>query len=326
MPGAATAPPEGHLPPAPPAAQAGPLPPPGGRGADGASRGGAPARPEGETGLLAGGSFYECDASQPRRLERAMADLGTGLRRWRLAFALAWLDIRNRYRGSVIGPLWLTLSTAIMVVGLGVLYAALFKLPLVQFLPFVAVSLILWNMINQIVSEACGSLIAAEGIIRQLTLPYTTHVLRCVLRNIGVAAHSLPIILVVFAFCGTWPGLGGLMALPGLLLLVLNSFAVAMLLGMVCARFRDIAPIVASVMQIAFFLSPVLWKPELLGRHAVWLPLNPAYTLMETMRGPLLGEPVSTLVWLSAVSFTVLACAASFAFFVRFRGRIAFWV
>jgi lipopolysaccharide transport system permease protein len=101
---------------------------------------------------------------------------------------------------------------------------------------------------------------------------------------------------------------------------------VALFLGMLCARFRDIAPIVASVMQLAFFMSPVLWKPELLGDKARWLPLNPFYTIMETVRGPLVEGGASPVVWTSALLYTLATAAVATAFFIRFRGRIAFWV
>jgi lipopolysaccharide transport system permease protein len=269
---------------------------------------------------------YVCDAGDPRRLARALEDLTTGLRRWRLPAALARLDIKNRYRGSVLGPFWLSLSTAVMILALGILYAALFKLSVAEYLPFLAVSLIVWNLISQIVGDACTSLIVSEGIIRQMPLPYTVHALRCVFRNVVVAAHNLPLILVVFIACGRFPGPEAVLALPGLVLIAVNAFAVALFLGMLCARFRDIAPIVGSVMQLAFFISPVLWKPELLKEKAAWLPLNPFYTVMETVRGPLIEGGAAPVVWASALGFTLLTCAVAFAFFVRFRGRIAFWV
>jgi len=269
---------------------------------------------------------YRFDAAVPRRREAALGDLATGLRRWRLPAALAWLDLRNRYRGSVLGPFWMTLSTAAMVFGLGFLYSNLLKVPLGEYLPFVAVSLILWNVINQIANDACISLTSAEGIIRQMPLPYSVHILRCVFRNVLIAAHNLPLILLVFLVCGIWPRLEWLAALPGLALMTVNAFFVALFLGMLCARFRDIGPIVGSAMQLLFFLSPVLWKPELLGARADWLLLNPAYTLMEVVRGPLLEGGASPAVWLSALVFTVLAAVVALVFFVRFRGRIAFWV
>jgi lipopolysaccharide transport system permease protein len=267
------------------------------------------------------------DAAAPRRLERALADLAEGARRWRLAAALARLDIRNRYRGSVLGPIWLTLSTAVMLAALGFLYSRLFQLPVGDYLPWLAVSLILWNVIAVSVGEACTCLTAAESVIRQLPLPHTVHALRCVMRNAVVAAHNLPLIAVVFLVFGVAPGWGALLVLPGLVLFALNAFAASLLLGMLCARFRDIGPIVASVMQIAFFVTPVIWKPELLEpRLRLLLPLNPFHAVMESVRGPLLEGGGGAWVWAAAFAWTAAHCALAFAFFVRFRGRVAFWV
>jgi lipopolysaccharide transport system permease protein len=269
---------------------------------------------------------YVRDAGAPQRLERALQDLRGGLASWRLAVALARLDIRNRYRGSIIGPFWLTLSTAIMVAGIGLLYSSLFKLPLSEYLPFLAVSMLVWSTLSAIVTDAGNSLTTSEGIIRQVPLPYTVHVLRFVIRNAIVSAHSLPLIAVVFLIFGIVPGWEALLALPGLLLLFVNAFAGGIFLGMICARFRDVGQIVASVMQLAFFMTPVLWKPSLLGDKQAWLPLNPFYVLMETIRGPLVEGGASPLIWAAALFYTACTVALAFVFFVRFRGRIAFWV
>jgi lipopolysaccharide transport system permease protein len=266
------------------------------------------------------------DATAPDRLARAGRDLAEGFARWRLTAALARLDIRNRYRGSVLGPIWLTLSTAVMLAALGLLYSTLFKIPLQEYLPWLAVSLILWGVIAQAINEGCVCLTNAEAVIRQIPLPHTVHALRCVIRTALVAAHNLPLILVVFLLLGVAPGWEALLALPGLALLAVNAFAAALLLGMLCARFRDIGPIVGSVLQIAFFLTPVIWKPELLGPEARFLPLNPFHAVMETLRAPLLEGGGSVWAWLAALLWTAAHCGVAFAFFVRFRGRVAFWV
>lgn len=267
------------------------------------------------------------DAAAPRRLTRALADLGEGARRWRLAAALAWLDLRNRYRGSVLGPLWMTLSTAVMLAALGWLYAALFRMSVADYLPWLATSLILWNIISQAVGEACACLTGAEAVIRQLPLPHSVHALRCVMRNALVAAHNLPLIALVYLLFGVVPGAAAPLALLGFVLIAVNVFAASLLLGMLCARFRDIGPIVGSLMQIAFFVTPVIWKPELLAPQSrLLLPLNPFHAVMETVRGPLIEGGGSGWAWLAALLWTVAHCAVAFAFFVRFRGRVAFWV
>ncbi|WBV42771.1 ABC transporter permease [Pseudoroseomonas cervicalis] len=269
---------------------------------------------------------YRIDASQPDRRGRAMADLHDGLTGWRLAWALARLDLRNRYRGSVIGPFWVTLSTAAMVGGLGLLYSQLFRMDLATYLPHLATSLIVWNALAAMVADATVCLSGAEGVIRQLRLPLTVHALRCVFRNALNAAHSLPLILLVFALVWHWPGVEVLLVIPGLAILAVNALSAALFLGMVCARFRDIGPIVANVMQMAFFLTPVIWKPELLGEGAKWLPLNPFYTMLELVRGPLIEGGGALTVWLAAIGYSAALAGLALFFFVRFRNRVAFWV
>jgi len=266
------------------------------------------------------------DAANPRHLAWATEDLLGGLRRWRLASALAWLDIRNRYRGSVLGPFWLSLSTAVMLLGIGVLYSVLLRTDIGAYLPYLAVSLICWNMLAQTVTDACGALTGSEAIIRQVRLPFTVHIMRCVLRNAIVAAHNLPLIAIVLLIFRVTPGWSILLLPLGLGLLALNAFAASMFLGMICARFRDVAQIVASVIQIFFFLSPILWKPETLREYAWTVMLNPFYLLMETVRAPLIEDGGSPAIWALAIAVTAASVLASFAFFVRFRSRIAFWV
>ncbi|MDB5370851.1 MAG: transporter permease [Roseomonas sp.] len=270
---------------------------------------------------------YHTDARNPQRKARAMADLAAGFVSWRLAWALARLDMRNRYRGSVIGPFWVTLSTAIMVAGLGLLYSQLLKQDLATYLPHLAVSLIVWNTIAALVPDSTTCLTSAEGVIRQLPLPLTTHALRCIFRNAFSAAHSLPLIAVVFLVTGHMPGLEAFMVIPGLLILGVNAFAASLFLGMICARFRDIGQIVTNVMQLAFFMTPVIWRAELLGPKAPLLLLNPFYPMLETIRAPLVEGGMGGLtVWIVALLYTALHCGVALAFFIRFRSRVAFWV
>lgn len=260
------------------------------------------------------------------RNRMAVRDIREGMRKIWLATVLGWLDIRLRYRGSMLGPFWLTLSTAIMVGALGFLYAALFKMELRNYLPYLALSLVLWNFLAALVSEGCAAFTESEAMIRSHRMPYLLYALRVAIRNALVFAHNFIVIAVVFAIFAIRPHLTALFALPAFVLWTIDAIAIILLLGAFCARFRDIPPIVASVMQLAFFLSPILWKPELLGDGAKYLPLNPFYALFELVRAPLLGEVPTLTTWASALAYSALLCAVSWALFVRVRGRLAFWV
>ena len=261
------------------------------------------------------------------RTRWALADVAGGLRLWRLAWALGWLDIRLRYRGSMLGPFWLTISTGVMVAALGVLYSALFKIDLRDYLPFLALSQVLWGFLASLVSEACTTFTDAEGVIRSVRMPFFVFSMRALIRNIIALGHNIVVIAVVFVIFGLWPGLDALLALPGLLVWVIDGLALTLLLGAFCARFRDIQPIVNSIMQIAFFMTPVIWKPEQLGAAGIAkLPFNPFFDLLEIVRGPILGSEITAMVWAGAIIYSLALCGISWAFFVRARGRVTFWV
>jgi lipopolysaccharide transport system permease protein len=253
-------------------------------------------------------------------------DLLATVRLRRLCWTLGWLDIKGRYRGSLLGPLWLTLSTAVMVAALGILYSTLFRIDLRSYLPFLALSLILWNFVQTLVTEGCTCFTQAEGMIRSVRMPYSLYAARIIIRNVLVLAHNVIVIAVVYLLFGIWPGLAGLIALPALLLWLVDSLAVCMLLGALCARFRDVPPIVGSLMQIAFFVSPIIWKPELIEHGARFLPLNPFYSLFEIVRAPLLGEIPGWGVWACAILYSAALGAAAWSLFLRVRSRLAFWL
>ncbi len=269
---------------------------------------------------------FEADMSTAGRHRLAIEDLRGGLRLWRLAWSLGWLDTRLRYRGSMLGPLWLTISTGVMVGALGFLYSALFGMEIRDYLPFLSLSLVLWAFLSSIVSESCTTFTEAESIIRSVRMPFFVFSIRTLIRNVIVLAHNVIVILIVFGIFAVWPNWNWLLILPGLVLWIVDGLALTLLLGAFCARFRDIQPIVNSIMQIAFFLTPVIWKPEQLGAGAAKLPLNPFFDLMEIVRAPLLGHPPGVLVWVGAILFSIALWAVSWALFMRARGRVAFWI
>jgi homopolymeric O-antigen transport system permease protein len=268
----------------------------------------------------------KADMSVASRHRLAVDDLVRGAGLWRLAWSLGWLDIRLRYRGSMLGPFWLTISTGVMVGALGVLYSTLFKMDIASYLPFLALSQVLWGFLSSLVSDSCTCFTEAESVIRSVRMPFFVYSVRTLIRNVIVLGHNILVILVVFAWFSTWPGSGLLLAIPGVVVWFVDALALTLLLGAFCARFRDIQPIVNSITQIMFFMTPVIWKPEQLGSGVEKLPLNPLFDLLEIVRGPLLDTGVSGMTWLGALGYSAALCSVAWAFFIRARGRITFWI
>lgn len=256
----------------------------------------------------------------------AVLDVLEGARAWRLWGLLGWQDIRQRYRRSKIGPFWVTISMGAMIGGMGLLYAGLFHTEVSDYLPFLTIGLIVWGLISSLINENCNSFIEAESIIKQVQLPLSIHAYRVVWRNLILFGHNFVIFVVVAVIFGIWPGWSGLLALPGLVFICVNGVWVGIFLGLVSARFRDVPQIVSSVVQIAFFLTPIMWKPESLRSRSLFVDFNPFYYFLELVRAPLLAQGSTLKPWLVALAATLCGWTATFLMYRRYRRRIAYWL
>jgi homopolymeric O-antigen transport system permease protein len=256
----------------------------------------------------------------------AWRDIVQGFRRSWIWMALAYQDIRLRYRGSVLGPFWLTISTLVMVVAMGFIYAHLFHTDTRSYMPYLTLGLIVWQLISALITEGCQTFLASGPVIQQVPTPFSIYAYRVVYRNFIVFAHNLmivPIGLIVFAIPLDWHLLG---AAAGCVVLAVNGVWVCIFLGTLSARFRDVVPIVASFLQVAFFLTPVFWPIEALGIYRPLAELNPLFAAIDVIRAPLIGVPVASYSWPVILATTVLGCLAAFLLFARYRGRIAYWL
>src|SRR5215475_2117914 len=223
-------------------------------------------------------------------------------------------------------PLWLTASMGIMVLALGVVYARILKMALDDFMPFLCVGLLIWSIISSVLTEAGTLFTGAESYIKQIRLPYSVYVCRFMWSKTVIFAHNFVIYLGIVIYFKLQPGGAVLWAMPGFVLILLNGALASLYVGMVSARFRDVPQLIASIVQIIFFMTPIMWKPELLGSRSVLMTFNPFYHLVEIVRAPLLGQVPSAenYIALGLISMANFLLAA--VLFVRFRARISYWV
>ena len=260
------------------------------------------------------------------QIAAALLDLVKGARSFHLWGLLGWQDVRRRYRRSIIGPFWLTISMGILVAVLGTLYGALLKVEIADYVPFLALGFIFWTLISGLITDGCSAFTVAESIIKQVDLPLSVHVYRVVWRNLLIFCHNAAIFVVVAIIFSIWPGWTGLLALPGLVRLCLNGVWVGLLFGLVSARFRDVPPIMDSIVRIAFFVTPIIWMPELLPRRAVLLDFNPFFHFLELVRTPLLGQAPELVSWLAVLGITLGGWLVTFVLFCHYRWRVAYWI
>jgi ABC-type polysaccharide/polyol phosphate export permease len=257
----------------------------------------------------------------------AIADIIRGVWMVDLWGRMGWQDIKRRYRRTVFGPLWSSLSLAIFVTTLGFVWANLWKLDPKEYLPFLCSGMLVWVLFSAFIMEGCSIFVSHEGLIKQLGVSYTMLICAMIWRNLLVFAHNFIIYIPVYIY-SRLPVTGYmLLAIPGLVVVSLNGAWIAMVLGLLCARFRDIQQVVASFLQVSMFVTPILWSPaQLSGRSRVLVDYNMLYHYVEIVRDPLLGKPPSSWSWFMVGLSTVLGWALALYMFSRFRRRIAYWL
>ena len=225
--------------------------------------------------------------SKSKTFGRAIADLVRGWNQHELWLQLGWQDIKQRYKRSTLGPLWITIATGVMSLSLGLLYSMLFQIDVAEFLPHVTVGFIVWGFISGCIKDGANVFIDNEGLIKQLPSA----------------------------------------------LLVVNGVWVAMFFGMVATRFRDVAPLLEALVQLLFYVTPIVWTTRTLKeqggvveKRAMLAEINPLFHYLEIVRAPLIDEPLATYHWGIVIACTVAGVLITLLAMKRWRFRVPYWV
>jgi len=256
----------------------------------------------------------------------AAADIIHGVTSWRIWTRLGWQEIRRRYRRTVLGPLWFTFSLGIFIAGLAFVWAPLFHADLHTYLIFVTSGMISWTFVASVINEGCGTYTGAESLVKQLNFPLSILNWMLISRNVIILGHNLVIAVVVILALRlpiTWIYL---LIIPGIILVAINGVWMSMLLGMLSARYRDVPQLVANLLQVMMFVTPVFWFSSQLGNKSAIVDFNILYHIINVIRAPLLGEFPSPVSYLVDIGFAIFGWAVTFAVYARFRRRIAFWI
>jgi ABC-type polysaccharide/polyol phosphate export permease len=257
----------------------------------------------------------------------ALIDIVAGARATDIWGRLGWRETKRRYRRTVFGPFWSTISLAIFVVTLGLVWANLWHMDPRAYLPFLTSGMLCWTLFSTICIEGCVGIVGYEALIKQLRISYTLLACAIVWRNVLVFLHNLSIYAVVCLYAGVSITWAMLLAVPGLLMICLNGLWICILLGAVCARYRDMQQLVISLLQIAMFVTPILWSvDQLKGRASTIAAYNPLYHVIAIVRDPMMGRIPGFLDWFVVGLITIFGWVLTVYVMSKFRHRVAYWL
>jgi ABC-type polysaccharide/polyol phosphate export permease len=239
----------------------------------------------------------------------------------------AWLDTVCQYRRSRIGPLWETINVLVSLTGLTIVSSAIFGSGIWDIVAYVAIGMIVWSAISSLVIEGSGTFVRNAGYVNNSTLPVALFVGRSIFKTMITFGHHTIIYFIGVLFAVVPIGWSSLLAIPGIVLLFVNGFWVVMVLGYICARFRDVELFVRNIMQLAFFVTPVFWSYQRIAPDRRFIiDLNPLYYFVDAVRSPLLGDVPPVAHYAVILGITVFGYALAYFVHRRMRGQLAFCV
>ena len=258
----------------------------------------------------------------------ASQDIIRGFLHWSLWGRLGWLEVKRRYRRTVIGPFWSSISLAIYVVAVGILGSGLWNQNIHEYLPFLVSGMLTWMFISTIVTESCGLFIHGSDLFGKFSFDYSLLAYALVWRCFITFLHNLIVYLViVLSLAPQLMTTNFVLVIPGILLLLLGGVPIVLLCGMLCLRFRDVTQVITSLMQIALLITPIFWPPSSLEgtSRLVFVEFNPLYQVIDLMRRPLLGNVPTLISYVTVLGLVIVAWLVAYLVFRRFRRRIAYW-
>ncbi|HVX62135.1 MAG TPA: ABC transporter permease [Pirellulales bacterium] len=244
--------------------------------------------------------------------------------------SLVRMDLRTRYRRSILGLGWSLLHPIAMTTVLCTVFHGLFKMNVADYGPFLLSGLTLWGFITSSVTQGCDCFYTGENYIRQFPAPMAIYPLRTVL---GGTFHFLVAMCVVLALTWGFRGFGNLPVLfsliPSFVLLFVLGWSLAVLSGAASVIFPDMKHLLDIGLQIVFYATPIMYPGNLMkDKGLTWLmKYNPVVAWLDLFRHPLLNGELPTwnncMIAIGSVSVCVTLASLTL---MRLQRRLIFYL
>jgi ABC-type polysaccharide/polyol phosphate export permease len=249
------------------------------------------------------------------------------LRRPLLPLQLAWTEVVQSYRRSLLGPFWITLNLVIFTMAMTLVYGALFAVPTTEYAAFLACGMIVWSWVSALLTEAGNTFINNAHFVKNTSIDKSILIWSFVYRQVIILAHHLLVYGALVLLNIIQLTLYTMLAIPAFLVLFVMSIPITAVMSILFSRFRDLARLIASLMLVILMVTPIFWQPGMMaGRRALLYLANPVYYIVEFARAPLLGTPPAPLVVVVVLVMTGLIWVVGAAAYRRYAKYVVFWL
>lgn len=226
-------------------------------------------------------------------------------------------QFKQRYRRSLLGMGWMLVGPLLNTAVLSVAFNALFRNSIVHYPVYVMVGLIVWNFFAQTTTLGVDAAISGSGLLQRVYLPRSMFVIATLggaVINMGIALIALLVVLLANSvpLYATW-----LMLPLAIAVLALFTLGIALLVATLAVFVGDVPHMYQLLVQALFFLTPIVYPPEIVPAGLRWLVrLNPMSIMIDLFRSLLhRGQVPDLSQWLSATGIALVVLCIGWALF-----------
>lgn len=239
--------------------------------------------------------------------------------------ALGWIEVHLKYTRSLLGPFWITLSACILISGMTIVNLSLFGLNIEEVMPWIAVGIIMWNYVALTIEESLG-IFDDQKILNIKIEPFDIIAVQ-ICKNLIILLHNFVILVPIIIIFNLPISKNYFYLFYGFAVFVINSFSFSIIFGILCLRYRDFVLIIKNLLFLLFLMTPIFWIPVNLSNNRIaFVDYNLLFQIIQTIRDPLLGNPISNFCILLTSIFTLVFLFISIIVYKKFKTRIVFWI
>lgn len=254
-------------------------------------------------------------------------DIRDTLQEWRFWSYLGWYDIKSQYRRTIFGPIWLSLSMAIFILGFSYVGTRVFSSTVADYLFPFAIGHVTFIFFSTSLNESAQAFIAGAPYLKQIKVTKLSLILRVFYKNLIILSHNAIILLIIALIYANVRNINYIALVCSVCISFLFLIFACAIIAALAVRFRDVPMMLISIIQLLYFVTPIIWDPQKIGANSQWiLYINPFYYVIESIRRPLMGNSIEFDIYFGM--FTLL-CGSIIIFFVLYlfvRRKITYWI
>ncbi|WP_313318465.1 ABC transporter permease [Stenotrophomonas sp.] len=240
-----------------------------------------------------------------------------------------WLELATKYRRSRLGLFWALCPALIYMFGIGGFFGYLQGHSAAGFIPHLGIGYVLFRLITISLSECTTAFQGHASFIMDGRVRLTDYILRVVAKAMFYFVMALPAVAIALAMSPNFQPSGLLVSLPAFVLVILNIGWMGAIVAVLGARLQDVHELIGSILMFSFLFTPIIWYADQAPVNTVRGMIaraNPLYHMIESVRAPMLGEPLEHLTYIYMVVMLLAGWLVASFIYRRYARYVPVWV